>query len=920
MKTITKWTKRLHRLEESRAKKNSANGQKDTAERSAEHPTVTNNQKSSQNENKYPFFNVETNTIEYSNDPEHCTIVHYNKKQETNYGKKPTRVELILSTAFGKPDCDKTFNTEKVLYHVMAPVCKSGYLDPASLQALFNTNHLISNFLTTMAKAATIDFTDLQDKKRLDRSDEELLSDIHKHTACALYYDLHMGSVMRYMKQSTTFEHIDVPALLDFVKPIVPEEYYNDLKNTMIGGSPAKINAEMTHQNFQDYIKYGNHSSFDLDKTKVRKSLLKELRHNYIFTLPFWLPWFVPDAHNTPQGLIQRLFKKDRLVFDASFMIYWYSQYINQFTNLANEPAIHFQDTWINFLTWLWNLRISYPDRDILTWADDIAAAFKQCKMNPEIIQGFMYRIGTYACVSIANNFGTRFAPSQFESIARVREILAEHFQQDTSIIEKYKDKLDAIPYDLTPYNPKTLVQATADKLNPGVFNEDGSRKPTPQFMFVDDACIGDTYPEIKLPGAASMHSCYKILGDPEPEYRPDPVSNEKLEEMFCSHKSIRLGYLLNTRTMTYQRDPEKLTILHKQINSQFHTARKRASLLEIAQITGKLQDMSHYLIWVKVLYQNIFTSMLKARRDNEVDLHKNKKFDDYFKQAAYKGEDPLLTAQARFANSKIQKAIWQSKRKHNLPTNFYRDIELIKEFLTVSNKNWRVPIAHVVKRIPEFEAHSDASLTSCGGCSISLRFWWYLSFTDTLRKRTLKYRRWIYNEDGKLISINLFEYLAIIVTYAAALFILTTDSTIKLSHQYPILAAFADNISAVKWAYNACHAGDIGKALSRIFAALTYGSPLGCQPHYIEGVLNKSADAVSRFDNKTDIFSQFHKLSQEIPELKSCRHLRVSNEFCSILTQALLDPTAMTLQLTQLEITELFVLDNDSSSPGVIG
>lgn len=489
------------------------------------------------------------------------------------------------------------------------------------------------------------------------------------------------------MKQSTMFEHIDVPALLDFIKPIVSDELHQDLTNTLTRGSPAVIHAEMTHQNFKDYMKYGNHSSFDTDKAKIKKSLLKELKNNWIFTLPFWLPWFVPDAHTTPQGLIQRLFKKDRLVFDASFVIFWYSQFINKFTSLENEPTIHFQDTWINSLTWLWNLRISYPDRDILTWADDIAAAFRQCKMNPEIIQGFMYRIGTYACVSIAQNFGTNFAPSQFEAIAKVREVLAEHFQQDQSIIDTYKDKLENITFDLSPVQPSQITPAAADSINTGVFTEDGTRQTTPQHMFVDNACIGDVYPEILPPGAASFHSCYCVLGKAQPEYRQDPVSDEKIQKMFCSHKAIRLEYLLNTRTMTYHRDPEKLDTLHLQINSRFHAGRKQASLLEIAQITGKLKDMSHYLPWVKVLYQNIFTSMKKVRKDNELILKTNKKYNTYFEEAAYKGENPILIAVAKFANSKIQKAIWQSTRKHRLPDNFFRDIELIKAFLTKGNK-----------------------------------------------------------------------------------------------------------------------------------------------------------------------------------------------------------------------------------------
>lgn len=202
-KTVAKWTKRIQFARSQNCEPPSSPSSnparedstgKSTAEHSAEHPTNKSSQ--IQSTRKYPFFNVDTNSIEFSSDPEHCPIIYYNQHQEKSYGKKPTHIELILSTKFGRPDEDKSFNTAKVLHHVMAPLCKSGFLNPQSLQALYNTNHLFTNFLTIMSTSATIDFTDLQDKKRLDRSDTELLTDIHKHTACALYYNLHMGSVM----------------------------------------------------------------------------------------------------------------------------------------------------------------------------------------------------------------------------------------------------------------------------------------------------------------------------------------------------------------------------------------------------------------------------------------------------------------------------------------------------------------------------------------------------------------------------------------------------------------------------------------------------------------------------------------------------------------------------------------------------
>eukprot|EP00957_Ditylum_brightwellii_P108508 8276532-Ditylum_brightwellii.AAC.1 len=47
-----------------------------------------------------------------------------------------------------------------------------------------------------------------------------------------------------------------------------------------------------------------------------------------------------------------------------------------------------------------------------------------------------------------------------------------------------------------------------------------------------------------------------------------------------------------------------------------------------------------------------------------------------------------------------------------------------------MSNRNqfkWETPIAHLVPRIPQFNADGDSSLDGVGDFSLYLKFWWYL-------------------------------------------------------------------------------------------------------------------------------------------------------------------------------------------------
>ena len=66
------------------------------------------------------------------------------------------------------------------------------------------------------------------------------------------------------------------------------------------------------------------------------------------------------------------------------------------------------------------------------------------------------------------------------------------------------------------------------------------------------------------------------------------------------------------------------------------------------------------------------------------------------------------------------------------------------------------------------FTTFGDSCLEGAGGYSTSLGFWWHLPFPDEIKSRTLLRKN--NNKDGMLISINVLEFVTVIINYCAAL------------------------------------------------------------------------------------------------------------------------------------------------------
>eukprot|EP00957_Ditylum_brightwellii_P111927 8535985-Ditylum_brightwellii.AAC.1 len=62
-------------------------------------------------------------------------------------------------------------------------------------------------------------------------------------------------------------------------------------------------------------------------------------------------------------------------------------------THVKYEPEVTFGQILTKHLIRIWNLRLSYPEEDIILWDDDATGAFMQCKLHLDIAQVFSFII-----------------------------------------------------------------------------------------------------------------------------------------------------------------------------------------------------------------------------------------------------------------------------------------------------------------------------------------------------------------------------------------------------------------------------------------------------------------------------------------------------------------------------------------------
>ena len=169
--------------------------------------------------------------------------------------------------------------------------------------------------------------------------------------------------------------------------------------------------------------------------------MAKEVRHQHSFALPKALAEFLPHSFVTPQHLLQKPNKSDRLIFDSVKKFDWWSTPVGEMTSTKTngELKCEYGTVLRDILTRAWNLRITYPHTDLAIYANNAAGAFRQLKVHPDCMPAFSCIVADFIFLQCGQAFGTGFAPANWEAPRQIAEILATTLFDNKSLCDKHR-------------------------------------------------------------------------------------------------------------------------------------------------------------------------------------------------------------------------------------------------------------------------------------------------------------------------------------------------------------------------------------------------------------------------------------------------------------------------------------------------
>lgn len=390
-------------------------------------------------------------------------------------------------------------------------------------------------------------------------------------------------------------------------------------------------------------------------------------------------------------------------------------------------------------------------------------------------------------------------------------------------------------------------------------------------------------------------------MGRPNTNVRRNHLSMEKWSEATINYRNILLGLSWNTRKLTVGIPRDYIDDLSELIKKSRLIHRKTFTVPELSKIIGKMGRIGQAVNWVYHLMSHLYASVSYALTSNRRYLTTNcKDFQNLLQVVEGKksfeilgmDQNIIIPNTVNYAKKKLAQMPHHSKKEFPIIKTMRAELMLFTNLLEDISISWESPIAHMVTREAYANSSGDACLHQSGGFSIKLRFIWHIEFPIEIQQRTILHIK----SGPEQIGINVLEFVAIIINYAAALTIILLEP--PTDDPYPILLNHADNKAATKW-IRLCTSSPMGRRLALIFCFLLMESPLGINAKWLPGDENTIADAISRAKqtrHTNNSFYDYSSLKQEYPVLMNCRSFQPSQDLLSMLWTAILTENTPTL------------------------
>jgi hypothetical protein len=178
-------------------------------------------------------------------------------------------------------------------------------------------------------------------------------------------------------------------------------------------------------------------------------------------------------------------------------------------------------------------------------------------------------------------------------------------------------------------------------------------------------------------------------------------------------------------------------------------------------KLVGKLTRLGEGAPWIFKLMSHLYTSLAYTLKSNIELLEKSSSgFRDLSKQILtknYSGKISYHQCHINFAMKKAAKMVNRNNHNYLMNRTMQDELNFIAHALKLdSGIKIKTPTTHLIPRTPTASIVGNSSLLACGGYSITLKFWWQLSFLDNVVKQTLLHLN--DNSDESFISINCLE------------------------------------------------------------------------------------------------------------------------------------------------------------------
>jgi hypothetical protein len=805
----------------------------------------------------------------------------------------PSAIQLQLSQKFGKDNLKQCFYLQKSGTQALHLLYSSGYLSNYTKNKLERAFAPARQYRRLVKLYQNVDFSSLQGfQKDWEKQTELSLVQRDLTTACLIYFNLSLPAMVRWIGGPHVAAHRDNDAIFARLKETCDEQNLNDLVRVFTQGSPTLVNADCTQENYRAYRDYGNHSTIADNQAMVDKTLLKEVSRGCAMMLDPDIMDFIENIKTTPHGILylEHPYKNPRVVCDATCRPEYWCMAINDWTSKDNEPKLIFAGAFVANLTWIWNLRITYPYQDIYVCDDDVTNAFKQAKYPPnlagmhcKIINGILY-------VDTAQTFGDNTSPANWEPIAICRSQHARALWHRHDTIARAVPLLPKIEHQepATKEEVSRFAKANRDSQNTGVLDADGKRQAPPYRHHVDDNLYAEVAQFLERTVCASALALYEILGFPDGR-QVGALSMEKLDTMYRPERTA-VGYHVNTRDMTvcllqYKRDQSAEVIEPWLTGSTF-------TLLDGAELCGKLENASTCCRWIRPFFFSVQNTIRAALNE------KWKKVQGYYirqgiekVKAKYRLPKNLERRLKPLIARDKALLLWHSKAKFDTPRQVQQDLAQLQTWLRDPAIKWEKSIAHWIQRDPTFVSAGDASHEAGGAIMEQLRFWFDVQWSPRVRKGCK-----LAPTDPEFVHINSLEFIVVLIQLAAT--IVADESGYATAicgdsvPEIPLLQVWTDNAASKSWANRVTTSAPAAQPLLGILSSLLRRNNLGFETEHIAGEDNDGPDFISRPSRANEpALSHFHRAQQIFANekrLRSFSYFRLSPELASLLESTL--------------------------------